>query len=86
MAANKVPGVRAANGSSTALARNAREHNYANVLTLGSGQLDAAAAVEILRTFLETPEGAARHGRRVDKITAIEARYSATAAAPAARA
>ena len=46
MAANKVPGVRAANGSSVALARNAREHNYANLLTLGSGQLDEATALD----------------------------------------
>ncbi len=81
MAANKVPGVRAANAWDTAGARNAREHNYANVLTLGGRSLGRDAAFEVLRTFLSTPEGPERHARRVAKITAIEQAYSRGSAA-----
>lgn len=76
IAANKVPGVRAATCATAAMANNAREHNYANVLSIGAGMLERLQAFEIVRTFLTTDEGAARHGRRVDKITAIERRYS----------
>jgi ribose 5-phosphate isomerase B len=76
MAANKVPGVRAANAHDTSMARNAREHNYANVLTLGARMIGEGLALEIVDTFLATPWGAERHGRRVAKITDIEQRYS----------
>ena len=76
MTANKVPGVRAANAHDTSMARNAREHNYANVLTLGARMIGEGLALEILDTFLATPWGAERHGRRVAKITGIEQRYS----------
>lgn len=76
MAANKVPGIRAANCWNIASASNAREHNYANVLCLGGPKLEAPLALEILQTFLGTPYGADRHGRRVDKITRIEERYA----------
>ncbi len=76
MAANKVPGVRAANCHDLSSARNSREHNYANVLTLGSGFLGTALALQIVQTWLETDWGAERHGARVDKITAIEHSYS----------
>jgi ribose 5-phosphate isomerase B len=76
MAANKVPGVRAANAHDTSMARNAREHNYANVLTLGARMIGEGLALEIVDTFLATPWGADRHGRRVAKITDIEQRYS----------
>lgn len=76
MAANKVPGIRAANGTSPAHARNAREHNYANVLTLGARLLEPLALREILMAFLSTPEGEARHGARVAKIDAIERRFA----------
>ena len=76
MAANKVPGVRAANAHDTSMARNAREHNYANVLTLGAGMIGVPMALEVTDTFLATPWGAERHGRRVAKITDIEQRYS----------
>lgn len=76
MAANKVPGVRAALCYDEQTARNAREHNYANVLTLG-GRMQTEERLEaIVRAFISTPEGAARHGRRVDKITGIERRYA----------
>ena len=76
MAANKVPGVRAANAHDTSMARNAREHNYANVLTLGARMIGEGLALEIVDTFLTTRWGAERHGRRVAKITAIEQQYS----------
>ena len=72
MAANKVRGIRAANCWDEKTARNAREHNYANVLTLGGRMLQATTALDVVRTFLGTPEGEARHGRRVAKIMAIE--------------
>ncbi|MCZ6598165.1 MAG: RpiB/LacA/LacB family sugar-phosphate isomerase [Planctomycetota bacterium] len=75
MAANKVPGIRAANCWDERTAKNAREHNYANVLTLGGRLLDTATAHTVVRTFLATPFGAERHGRRVEKIHAIERRY-----------
>ena len=75
MAANKVPGVRAANAHDTSMARNAREHNYANVLTLGARMIGEGLALEIVDTFLATPWGAERHGKRVAKITAIEQQY-----------
>jgi ribose 5-phosphate isomerase B len=82
MAANKVPGIRAANCWDAAGARNAREHNYANVLTLGGRSLGAKAARDVLGTFLATPWGEERHGRRVDKIRAIEQAYSRSHAHP----
>jgi ribose 5-phosphate isomerase B len=75
MAANKVPGVRAAMCYDEATARNSREHNYANVLTLG-GKLIAREQMEkIVTAWLATPEGEARHGKRVAKIMAIEKQY-----------
>jgi ribose 5-phosphate isomerase B len=73
--ANKVPGVRAANAYDTSMARNAREHNYTNVLTLGGRMIGEGLALEIVDTFLTTPWGAERHGNRVAKITAIEQQY-----------
>jgi ribose 5-phosphate isomerase B len=76
IAANKVPGVRAAPCPTAELARNAREHNFANVLTLGAKGARASEVREILRAFLSTPTGEARHARRVAKIDAIEARYA----------
>mgnify|MGYP003324590785 CR=1 FL=1 len=73
MAANKVAGVRAANCWNAASANNAREHNYANVLTLGGRMLDAQTLREVVRTFLSTPLGPERHARRVAKIDALDA-------------
>lgn len=72
MAANKFPGVLAANCHSEATARNSREHNGANVLCLGSGHLDTNAATAVLDAWLSTAFGGGRHGRRVAKIKAIE--------------
>ena len=75
MAANKVAGVRAAACYSTALARNSREHNGANVLTLGSGQNSFEEAMEIVRAFITTEISEERHKRRVAKIDTIEKEY-----------
>jgi ribose 5-phosphate isomerase B len=85
MAANRVPGVRAANAHDTSMARNAREHNYANVLTLGARMIGEGLALEIVDTFLATPWGAERHGRRVAKITALEQQYRTARAEGASR-
>lgn len=75
MAANKVPGVRAALCYNQATAHNSREHNNANVLSLGSGLTGPAMARMILETWLDTPFAGGRHARRVDKISDIERRY-----------
>jgi ribose 5-phosphate isomerase B len=75
MAANKVPGIRAALAYDLSSARNSREHNYANVLTLGARLIGEGLAIEIVRTWLGTNWGPARHAARVDKITEIERRY-----------
>ncbi len=75
MTANKVPGVRAAMCYDHATALNSREHNDANVLTLGAGLVGKNLARQILETWLNTAFGGGRHGRRVEKIVAIENRY-----------
>ena len=75
MAANKVPGIRAALCYDKASARNGREHNDSNVLTLGARLLTQTQAEDVLRTWLETPFGGGRHQARVDKIMQIERQY-----------
>jgi len=72
MVANKVPGVRAAMCYDHATALNSREHNNANVLTLGAGMIDNTLARQIVLTWLNTNFGGGRHARRVDKIMDIE--------------
>ena len=72
MVANKVPGVRAALCYDLSSARNSREHNHANVLTLGAGLIGDSLAWQIVETWLATPWGEGRHSRRVGMITAIE--------------
>ena len=72
MVANKVPGVRAAMCYDHATALNSREHNNANVLTLGAGMIEPALARQIVLTWLNTNFGGGRHARRVDKIMNIE--------------
>ena len=79
MTCNKVPGVLAAACYSEALARNAREHNNANVLTLGAGQTDIALAKQIANIFLATACTADRHLGRVRLIKEIEGTYMAAA-------
>ena len=75
MAANKVPGVRAALCYDHATAVNSREHNDANVLTLGAGLIGPALARQIVETWLKTAFGGGRHERRVTKIMDIEKRF-----------
>jgi ribose 5-phosphate isomerase B len=76
MAANKVPGVRAAPCYDLSSARNSREHNHANVLTLGAGLIGDALAWQIVEEWLSVEWGGDRHARRVAKIDAIERQYS----------
>jgi len=75
IAANKVPGIRAAMCYNVASARNSREHNYANVLTLGAALSSPEEVRQILKTWLQTPYGEERHGRRVRLIHEIEKKY-----------
>jgi ribose 5-phosphate isomerase B len=72
MAANKVPGVRAAMCYDHATAVNSREHNAANVLTLGAGLIGLYLARQIVKTWLDTEFAGGRHSRRVSKIMNIE--------------
>lgn len=75
MTANKVPGVRAAACYSTAVARNSREHNDANVLSLGSTTITNTEMREIVDVWLSTEIKEERHRKRVSKIEAIERQY-----------
>lgn len=75
MTANKVPNVRAAACYSIALAKNSREHNGANVLTLGAGQNTFEQVREIVEAFISTDISEERHKKRVGKIDAIERQY-----------
>jgi len=70
--ANKVRGVRAALAVNEEEVRVTRQHNNANVLTLGQRFTGYQHALDMVKVFLETPFEGGRHGRRVDKITAIE--------------
>src|SRR6185503_3265633 len=73
MAANKVAGVRAAPAQSNDEVRMTREHNDANVLTLGARYVDESRALELIRIFLETGfSGGERHVRRVAKLAQLE--------------
>jgi deoxyribose-phosphate aldolase len=72
MVANKVAGVRAGMAFDLATAKNAREHNDANVLTLGAGYLPEDLALQIVDVFLSTDCTAERHRRRVAMIDAID--------------
>ena len=76
--ANKVPGVRAALCYDVSTALNSREHNHANVLTLGAGLVGENLAWQIVESWLGTPWGGGRHAARVAKIDEIERRYLAT--------
>jgi len=72
IAANKVPGIRAAVAHNVDTARLAREHNDANVLTMGGRVVNGAQAIEMVQTFLNTTFAGGRHARRVEKITQLE--------------
>ncbi len=75
MAANKVPGIRAATCWDISSARNSREHNHANVLALGAGLLGENLARDVMNAWLATALGPDRHARRVAKIGELEQRY-----------
>lgn len=75
MVANKVPGVRAALCYDISSARNSREHNHANVLTLGAGLIGEGLAWQIVEEWLATDWAGDRHARRVSKIDEIEELY-----------
>lgn len=75
MTANKVPNVRAAACYSAALAKNSREHNGANVLTLGAGQNSFDEIKQIVEAFISTDISEERHQKRVAKIGAVERQY-----------
>ncbi|PYT81246.1 MAG: ribose 5-phosphate isomerase B [Acidobacteria bacterium] len=72
IAANKIPGIRAAVAHDVNTARLAREHNDANVLALGGRIVTGEAAIEMVQVFLATAYLGGRHQRRLDKIAAIE--------------
>ena len=76
IAANKVPGIRAALCYDISSARNSREHNHANVLTLGAGLIGETLAWQIVEEWLSVDWGGDRHARRVAKIDEIERQYS----------
>lgn len=72
IAANKVPGIRAAAVSDVYSARMSRAHNDANILCMGGRVVGPGLAIEILETWLRTPFEGGRHARRVEKIRALE--------------
>ncbi len=72
IAANKVDGVRAAPAQSQDEVKLTRQHNDANVLTLGAKYLDEAQAMDLIHTFLGTEFIGGRHARRVAKIAQLE--------------
>ena len=72
MAANKVKGVRCGVCSETFSARMIREHNDANMLSIGARVVGDSLAIEIVDAFLEAEFEGGRHGTRVDMISAIE--------------
>ncbi|HXG02835.1 MAG TPA: ribose 5-phosphate isomerase B [Candidatus Binatia bacterium] len=77
MAANKVPGVRAAMCLDVEMARLSREHNDANVLALGARLTERGRALEILEAWLATPFAGGRHARRVAKVMALAHAHAA---------
>lgn len=79
MTANKVHGVRAATAHNEMTAHLAREHNDANVLTLGARVLNDEQALNVVREFLNTEFAGGRHKQRVDKINALDERRAAKA-------
>lgn len=75
MAANKIPGIRAASCANEAMARNSREHNDANVLTLGAGLISRETMKKVVQIFMNTTISEPRHRARVRKIVDIERKY-----------
>lgn len=75
IAANKVPGIRAALCHDVFSARASREHNDANILTMGERVIGPGLALEVVKTWLAAEFTGGRHGCRVDKIREIERKY-----------
>jgi len=75
IAANKVPGIRAALVTDVFMARMAKEHNNANILVLGGRVLDEQKACDLVGAWLDATFEGGRHQGRLDKITAIEKKY-----------
>lgn len=76
IAANKVPGIRAALCGDTFSAHCSREHNDANILTLGERVVGPGLALEIVKVWLAAEFAGGRHQKRVNKIAEIEGRYT----------
>lgn len=76
IAANKVPGIRAALCSDTFSAHATREHNNANILTMGQRVVGTGLALDIVKTFLTSKFEGDRHQKRIDKISEIEKKYN----------
>jgi len=76
IAANKVPGIRAAICNDTFSAHASRQHNDANVLTIGERVVGSGLAIDIVDTFLKADFEGDRHQKRIDKITEIEKKYN----------
>lgn len=76
ISANKVPGIRAALCSDTFSAHATREHNDANILTMGQRVVGPGLALDIVKIFLNTEFEGDRHVRRLEKITQIEKKYN----------
>ncbi|MCX8129569.1 MAG: ribose 5-phosphate isomerase B [Clostridia bacterium] len=76
MAANKVPGIRAAVCTDSYMARMSREHNDANVLSLGARVIGAGLALDIVDIWMKTDFQGGKHLTRVNKISDIEKKYS----------
>ena len=74
IAANKIPGVRAAVCHDQTMARYSRQHNGANVLSLGSTLIQTKDALDVINVWLSTPMTEARYVRRLAKIRALEER------------
>lgn len=74
--ANKIPGIRAALVTDVFMARMARQHNNANILVLGGRVLDEQIACDLVGAWLDAAFEGGRHQARLDKITALESKYS----------
>ncbi len=74
IAANKIPGIRAANCCNVEMARLSRQHNDANILCMGGDAFSVDEFHEMLRVWLQTEFEGGRHARRVGKIEALERR------------
>ncbi len=75
IAANKVPGIRAALCTDSYMAKMSREHNDANILALGARVIGLGLALDIVETWLKTEFAGGKHQKRLDKISLIEKKY-----------